>query len=82
MIPEAATEKELLAILKNYGSIKEFSIIKLGDKHCKGYGFCHYEKRQDAIKAIKSLNGKTFLHVLLNQYFNIGIICFTSCEIR
>lgn len=63
MIPEAATEKELLVLLKNYGTIKEFSIIKLGDRHCKGYGFCHFEKRQDAINAIKSLNGKTFLHV-------------------
>lgn len=63
MIPEKATESELLSLFKGFGEVREFAIIKLGDSQNKGYGFCHFAKRCDAIKAIKSLNGKTYLHV-------------------
>lgn len=63
MIPENTTEAELLKLLQSYGEVTEFAIVKKGDSHNKGYGFCHYVQRQDAIKAIKGLHGKSFLHV-------------------
>lgn len=63
MIPEKTTEKEILSYLQKYGEITEFVIIKKGDKQNKGYGFCHFSNRAQAIQAIKGMNGKTFLHV-------------------
>ena len=82
MIPEKATESELLSLFKGFGEVKEFAIIKLGDSQNKGYGFCHFTKRCDAIKAIKSLNGKTYLHVwFLNYFLPLGIYCLSGCEI-
>lgn len=63
MIPEFTTEEELRSLLQVYGHIVEVVIIKHGDRTAKGYGFCHYSQRAEAIRAIRELSGKTFLHV-------------------
>lgn len=65
MIPESTDEETILKLLQSYGDVKEFSIIKKGDSHSKGYGFCHFYNRQDAVNAIHGLNGKTFLPVVI-----------------
>lgn len=63
MIPEGTTHCELSELFQQFGTITEIVIIKNGDATAKGYGFCRYETRDDAFKAIKALNGKTYLHV-------------------
>ena len=65
MIPEGTTHSELSELFQQFGTITEIVIIKNGDTTAKGYGFCRYETRDDAFKAIKALNGKTYLHVAI-----------------
>ena len=63
MIPEFTTEEELRSLLQVYGDIVEVVIIKHGDRTARGYGFCRYSQRCVAIRAIRELSGRTFLHV-------------------
>ena len=70
MIPEGTTEKEILLLLQEYGDITEFVIIRNGDKQTKGYGFCHYSTRREAIQAIRGMNGKIYLHVIVIYFFD------------
>lgn len=67
MIPEGTTEDELFSLFHQYGDVIEVVIIKTGDSLTKGYGFCRYAARKGAINAIRGLNGKTFLHVVIRE---------------
>lgn len=81
MIPEHTTEQELMTLFQQYGSIVEVVIIKHGDRIAKGYGFCRYTKRCEAITAIQRLSGKTHLHVGIAMTFHIELAHTTRRQV-
>lgn len=82
MIPEGTTLEELTSMFKQFGKLDEIVIIKNGDTTAKGYGFCRYDSRDNAFNAIKSLNGKTYLHVVIVRVrYSVGINHILSGEV-
>lgn len=57
-LPYALTDEQVLELLSAFGPIKNFHQVRdPGSTTSKGYGFCEYERSEDAEQAIAGLNG-------------------------
>ncbi|XP_069703284.1 eukaryotic translation initiation factor 3 subunit G-like [Periplaneta americana] len=66
-LSESTTEGDLEDLVKPFGPIHKLYLAK--DKatgHCKGFAYIHFKFRADAGKAIASLNGHGYDHLILN----------------
>jgi translation initiation factor 3 subunit G len=66
-LSENTTEADLEDLVKPFGPIHKLYLAK--DKitgHCKGFAYIHFKFRSDAAKAIASLNGHGYDHLILN----------------
>lgn len=65
-LSEDTTEQDLEELLKPFGRKEKMFLPK--DKktqECKGYAFVHFVLRQDAMRAIESINGHGYDHLIL-----------------
>ncbi|KAL9658572.1 hypothetical protein ABK040_006110 [Willaertia magna] len=56
-IPMDYNEEKLRKVFESFGTVSGVKIIIDNNQQSKGYGFCKFEKREDALKAIQGLNG-------------------------
>lgn len=66
-LSEATTENDLEDLVKQFGPIQKLFLAK--DKQsgvCKGFAYIHFKFRNDAAKAIQTLNGHGYDHLILN----------------
>lgn len=66
-LSESTTENDLEDLVKPFGPIQKLYLAK--DKvtgACKGFAYIHFKFRNDAAKAITSLNGHGYDHLILN----------------
>merc|ERR1712110_566650 len=66
-LSESTQEADLQELFKPFGHIARIYLSK--DKQtgqCKGFAFVHYYKKDDAQKAIATLNGFGYDHLILN----------------
>ena len=66
-LSESTTETDLEDLVKPFGPIQKLYLAK--DKasgHCKGFAYIHFKFRNDASKAIATLNGHGYDHLILN----------------
>jgi len=66
-LSESTQEADLQELFKPFGHIARIYLSK--DKmtgQCKGFAFVHYYKKEDASKAIATLNGFGYDHLILN----------------
>ena len=66
-LSESTQEADLQELFKPFGHIARIYLSK--DKitgQCKGFAFVHYYKKDDAQKAISTLNGFGYDHLILN----------------
>ncbi|XP_066991855.1 eukaryotic translation initiation factor 3 subunit G [Anabrus simplex] len=66
-LSESTTEADLEDLVKPFGPIQKLFLAK--DKNtnqCKGFAYIHFRFRADAAKAIASLNGHGYDHLILN----------------
>ena len=64
---ENTKDEDLQELFKPFGSIARIFLAK--DKmtgQCKGFAFINYYKKEDAAKAIATLNGFGYDHLILN----------------
>lgn len=62
-LQETSTDLTLYELFSPFGGIINVKLIRdLGKEGqpCKGYGFVNYVKSEDAVKAVKSMNGVTY----------------------
>ena len=58
-LPHSLTEQDLTDLFSPYGNIKEAKLIVDRDTgKSRGFGFVEMESKEEALKAIKELNGK------------------------
>jgi RNA recognition motif-containing protein len=58
-LPHSLTEQDLTDLFSPYGNIKESKLIVDRDTNkSRGFGFVEMESKEEALKAIKELNGK------------------------
>lgn len=65
-LSESTTEADLEDLVKPFGPIHKLYLAK--DKmtgHCKGFAYVHFKFKSDAAKAIVSLNGHGYDHLIL-----------------
>ena len=66
-LSENTKDEDLQELFKPFGSIARIFLAK--DKQtgqCKGFAFINYYKKEDAAKAIATLNGFGYDHLILN----------------
>lgn len=66
-LSESTVEGDLEDLVKPFGPIQKLYLAK--DKTtgvCKGFAYIHFKFRADASKAIQSLNGHGYDHLILN----------------
>ena len=66
-LSESTQEADLQELFKPFGHIARIYLSK--DKQtgqCKGFAFVHYYKKDDAAKAIATLNGYGYDYLILN----------------
>ena len=66
-LSESTQEADLQELFKPFGHIARIYLSK--DKmtgECRGFAFVHYYKKDDAQKAIATLNGFGYDHLILN----------------
>jgi translation initiation factor 3 subunit G len=66
-LSESTTEADLEDLVKHFGPIHKLYLAK--DKitgQCKGFAYIHFKYRGDAAKAIQSLNGHGYDHLILS----------------
>lgn len=66
-LSESTTETDLEELVKPFGPIQKLYLAK--DKQtgqCKGFAYIHFKFRNDAAKAIATLNGHGYDHLILN----------------
>ncbi|XP_076646015.1 eukaryotic translation initiation factor 3 subunit g1 [Halictus rubicundus] len=66
-LSESTTDTDLDELVKPFGSVLKFYLPK--DKQtnlCKGFAYVHFKFRIDAAKAIATLNGYGYDHLILN----------------
>lgn len=66
-LSESTTETDLEELVKSFGPISKLYLAK--DKVnglCKGFAYIHFKTRSDASRAIASLNGHGYDHLILN----------------
>lgn len=66
-LSDSTTDVDLEDLVKQFGPIQKLYLAK--DKNtnlCKGFAYIHFKSRSDAEKAIKSLNGHGYDHLILN----------------
>merc|ERR1712008_344359 len=66
-LSESTQEADLQELFKPFGHIARIYLSK--DKitgECRGFAFVHYYKKDDATKAIATLNGFGYDHLILN----------------
>lgn len=66
-ISESTTESDLEELVKPFGPIQKLYLAK--DKStnaCKGFAYVHFKFRTDAARAILSLNGHGYDHLILS----------------
>jgi len=68
-LPPDADEALLCRLFGPFGAISDVKIIRDTDQRCKGFGFVHYLKLEDAQQAIISMNGYQLGHKYLQVSF-------------
>ncbi|KAK9303999.1 hypothetical protein QLX08_004497 [Tetragonisca angustula] len=66
-LSESTTDADLDELVKPFGSVLKFYLAK--DKQtnlCKGFAYVHFKYRVEAAKAIATLNGYGYDHLILN----------------
>ncbi|XP_031827123.1 eukaryotic translation initiation factor 3 subunit g1 [Nomia melanderi] len=66
-LSESTTDADLDELVKPFGSVLKFYLPK--DKQtnlCKGFAYVHFKYRMEAAKAIATLNGYGYDHLILN----------------
>ncbi|KAL8214916.1 hypothetical protein R6Q57_004365 [Mikania cordata] len=58
MLPKNVSEDEVAALFSQYGTPKDLLILRGSQQTSKGCAFVKYETKEQAVAAIKSLNGK------------------------
>lgn len=53
-------EEQLRALFKPYGMVRSVNILMDMEGMSKGFGFVEMDEKNDAVRAIKHLNGSTF----------------------
>lgn len=62
-----AVEADLEDLVKGFGPIQKLYLAKeKSTGHCKGFAYVHFKFRADAAKAIQTLNGYGYDHLILN----------------
>jgi translation initiation factor 3 subunit G len=68
-IPEETTESDIKELCRRFGVINRISCPKDKSGNSKGFAFVTFEKKGDAQKAINTLNGYGYGHLILKVYF-------------
>lgn len=66
-LSDSTTETDLEDLVKPFGPLQKLYLAK--DKQtglCKGFAYIHFKFRNDAAKAISTLNGYGYDHLILN----------------
>lgn len=66
-LSESTTDGDLEELVKQFGPVNKLYLAK--DKqtgHCKGFAYIHFKFRNDAAKAIQTLHGHGYDHLILN----------------
>ncbi|KAI3829608.1 hypothetical protein L1987_03735 [Smallanthus sonchifolius] len=58
MLPKNVSEGEVSALFSQYGTLKDVLILRGSQQTSKGCAFVKYETKEQAVAAIKGLNGK------------------------
>lgn len=58
MLPKNVSEAEVSALFSQYGTLKDFQILRGSQQTSKGCAFVKYETKEQAVAAIEALNGK------------------------
>ncbi|XP_063532188.1 eukaryotic translation initiation factor 3 subunit G [Cydia strobilella] len=62
-----AVEADLEDLVKGFGPVQKLYLAKeKSTGHCKGFAYVHFKFRADAAKAIQTLNGHGYDHLILN----------------
>lgn len=62
-----AVEADLEELVKSFGPLQKLYLAKeKSTGHCKGFAYVHFKFRADAAKAIQTLNGHGYDHLILN----------------
>ncbi|CAH0627190.1 unnamed protein product [Chrysodeixis includens] len=62
-----AVEADLDDLVKGFGPVQKLYLAKeKSTGHCKGFAYVHFKFRADAAKAIQTLNGHGYDHLILN----------------
>jgi len=66
-LSDSTTEADLEDLVRPFGPIQKLYLAKeKGTGHCKGFAYIHFKHRADAAKAIVSLHGHGYDHLILN----------------
>lgn len=66
-LSESTTDADLDELVKPFGSVLKYYLAK--DKQtnlCKGFAYVHFKYKMEAAKAIATLNGYGYDHLILN----------------
>ncbi|XP_058210266.1 RNA-binding protein BRN1-like isoform X1 [Rhododendron vialii] len=58
MLPKNVSDAELSALFSQYGTVKDFQILRGSQQTSKGCAFLKYETKEQALAAIEALSGK------------------------
>jgi translation initiation factor 3 subunit G len=68
-IPEETTESDMREMCGRFGVIRRISCPKDKNKNSKGFAFVTFESKFDGQKAINTLNGYGYGHLILKVNF-------------
>ena len=66
-LSESTTDTDLEELVKPFGSIQKLYLAKEKSTNvCKGFAYVHFKMRSEAAKAIATLNGHGYDHLILS----------------
>lgn len=71
-LSESFTHTDLVELVKPFGHVKKFFIAKdRSTNKCKGFAYVHFKSRDDASRAIATLNNYRYDHLILSVDWSI-----------
>lgn len=66
-LSDSTTDADLEELVKPFGPVNKLYLAKEKQTgQCRGFGYVHFKFRNDAVKAIATLNGHGYDHLILN----------------